>query len=69
MKGTRQLIEATVKRAPLTAFKPLLLVIPYSVVRDVVTPAEPGARAGVMAEEYIIEHLARTCFDILELRR
>jgi hypothetical protein len=68
-EGTRQLIEATVKRAPLTAFKPLLLVIPYSVVCDVVTPAEPGARAGVMAEEYIIEHLARTCFDILELRR
>jgi hypothetical protein len=66
---TRQLIEATVKRAPLSAFKPLLLVIPYTAVSDIVKPADPDARAGVMAEEYVIEQLPRTCFDVIELHR
>jgi hypothetical protein len=66
---TRQLIEATVKRAPLPVFKPLLLVIPYSVVEHIAQPAESAARAGVLSDEYVIEQLPRSCFDVLELHR
>jgi hypothetical protein len=58
-----------VARAQITDFKPLLLVIPYAPVRDIVKPAEIGARAKATSEEYIIEALPRDSFDVLEIHR
>ena len=64
-----QLIEAIVRGAPLTEFRPLLLVIPWRSVQNKIAPVDPDRRARTTSEEYIIEFLPRRCFDILELHR
>lgn len=68
-QATRGLIESVVKKAPISDFSPLLLVIPYSGVTGIVKPADVDARARATSEEYIIENLPRNCFDVLELHR
>jgi hypothetical protein len=66
---TRRLIEATSRHAHLIDFKPLLLVIPFAGVNRIVRPASLRVRARAAAEEYIIEDLPRSCFDVIELQR
>jgi len=66
---TRELIEATVIRATLAEFRPLLLVIPWSAVQHVVEHVNPTDRARATSDEYIIKDLPRELFDILELHR
>jgi hypothetical protein len=65
----RILIDAIVKKAPLTDFKPLLYIIPYAAVKDLARPASMMDRARPTSEEYIIENLPRSSFDVLELVR
>lgn len=66
---TRQLIDDVAKTAPLDDFKPLLLIIPYLAVTGIVRAVDLGSRARATADEYIIEDLPRSCFDIIELER
>jgi hypothetical protein len=66
---TRQRIEAVVTRAPIRDFSPLLLVIPYASVSGIVKPADITAAARATSEEYIIDELPRSCFDVLQLHR
>ena len=66
---TYQYIEQMVRQAPLRDFSPLLLVIPYNSVRRMVKPAPVSAAARATSEEYVIERLPRSCFDVLELQR
>jgi hypothetical protein len=65
----RQLIVTTVRLAPLSAFRPLFIVIPSTGVRDIVRLAPVGDRAHVTSEEYVLDELPRSCFDAFELGR
>lgn len=65
--ATRQRIEAVVKLAPLSDFSPLLLVMPYAAVCDIIRQADLEHTARPTSEEYIIEALPRNSFDVLEL--
>lgn len=60
-------IEGIAQRAPLSDFRPLLLVMPYDVVRGLVRSADIDDRARVSSSEYIIEALPRAAFDVLRL--
>lgn len=68
-EATRQSIEDTVRLAPLNAFAPLFLVIPVAGVARDLRAANPVDRARVTAEEFVIDDLARSRFDVLTLRR
>lgn len=68
-EATRQSIADTVQLAPLNAFAPLFLVIPVAAVGGVLRPADPRERARPTAEEFIIDDLPRTSFDVLVLHR
>jgi hypothetical protein len=46
-------------------FKPLLYVIPYALVSNALITVPVEERANPLSEEYIIERLARTSFDII----
>jgi hypothetical protein len=67
--STRKRIEAVVTRAPIRDFSPLFLVIPYASVRGIVRTADVTATARATSEEYIIDGLPRSCFDVLQLHR
>jgi hypothetical protein len=68
-EATRQSIEDTIRLAPLNAFAPLLLVIPAVAASGMVRQVDPHNRARVTAEEFIIDDLPRTSFDVLTLHR
>jgi hypothetical protein len=64
----RLLIETIVARASLRSFLPLLVVIPTSGIDNLVHPADINALASALSEEYVIEALPRSRFDVLKLR-
>ena len=63
----RSHIEGMAQRAPLLDFRPLLLVMPYAEVRDLVRPAGLEDRARASSSEFIIEALPRAAFDVVRL--
>lgn len=65
--ATRQRVEGVVKLAPLSDFSPLLLVMPYVTVCGILKQADVQDAARPTSEEYIIEALPRSFFDVLEL--
>jgi hypothetical protein len=67
--ATCALIEQVIVAASLIDFKPLLLVIPFEKVKSIAASAPVAVRARATSEEYIIEKLPRSCFDIIELGR
>jgi len=62
-------IISVVSEAQLSDFRPLLYVIPFQRARRLLHEVPPKERAHPLSVEYIIEKLARTSFDILQLRR
>lgn len=54
-----------VRLAQLADFKPLLYVIPYTIVRGMLSTVPVKHRANPLSEEYIIAGLPRTSFDII----
>ncbi|MEP4534444.1 MAG: hypothetical protein ABJ004_15235 [Cyclobacteriaceae bacterium] len=48
-------------------FRPLVYVIPYSLVKDVAKPASIKIKANYFSKEFIIETLKPEQFDILDL--
>lgn len=62
----RETIEQIVKLARPADFRPLFMVIPYEGVRPIARPVPIDARASPTSEEFIIESLPRTRFDIWE---
>ena len=46
-------------------FKPLLYAIPFTLVRDMIRPVPVRHRANPLADEFIIERLPRSSFDII----
>lgn len=55
-----------VRLAQVVDFKPLLYVIPYSLVSGLLITIPVKQRANPMAEEFIIQRLPRASFDIID---
>jgi hypothetical protein len=64
----RDEIIAIASCAELRDFRPLLIVIPFKIVSKRVKQVPIKDRAHPLSEEFIIENLQRSEFDILELR-
>lgn len=47
-------------------FRPLMYVIPYAAVADIVREPPPEDKAHPLSAEYIIDRLPRRCFDVIE---
>jgi hypothetical protein len=60
-------INALIKKAEISDFRPLLYVIPYSLVQTRLKDIPEGKRASSFSAEYLIEELPRDSFDVLEL--
>jgi len=60
-------IEKTLELATPRDFRPVLLVIPYRQVRELVRPVLVDDRAHPMSVEYLVEALPRAAFDMIEL--
>lgn len=60
-------IAAIVEIAELSDFIPLLYVIPFSMVRNLMAPAPVDERAHPLSPEFRIEELPKNCFDILKI--
>ena len=63
----RSLIEGIAERAPISDFAPLFLVIAYAGVKRMVSTADLTVRARASSNEYIVEKMPRSCFDVLRL--
>ena len=61
-------IFSIAKQADLQFFKPLLYVIPFSLVTSLIEPVSVSKRANPLSREYIIRDLPRDCFDVIEYR-
>lgn len=59
-------VEAIIAAAPLADFRPLLYVIPFSLVMELVNEVPPAQRAHPFSREYIVENLPRARFDVVE---
>ena len=62
-------IEHTVTRAKVPDFHPVLFVIPFDRIADLVSTVPVGERAHPLSVEYRVEALPSGYFDLLELRR
>ena len=62
-------IREIVDDAETLKFRPLLYIIPFASVADLIMDVPIDARANPLSREYIIERLPRSHFDIIEFRR
>jgi len=60
-------INAIVARAQNIDFRPLVYVIPFAPVRDMITEVPVGERSHPLSRECRIERLPRSHFDIIDL--
>lgn len=58
-------IKEIVETSELNEFRPLLFIISYSLVKELLKKAPVGMRANPLSEEYIIEKLPRSYFDFI----
>jgi len=61
-------IIAIVHGAQIIDFRPLLYIIPYSLVTDICRKASIHERAAPFSEEYIIEALPSSCFHAIVIK-
>jgi hypothetical protein len=61
-------IHSIVKRAERSSFRPLLYIIPFALVTDLIVNVPVKSRAHPLANEFIIEMLPRRYFDVIEYR-
>jgi len=59
-------IGAIVNKAQVSDFRPLLYVIPFSLVCDRLREPPPEDKAHPLSAEYVIDCLPRSCFDVIE---
>jgi hypothetical protein len=62
-------IAAVVECAEIQEFRPLVFIIPYSIVVDLLKKVPIRNRAHPLSDEYIIDRLPRECFDIIDFSR
>lgn len=65
-EGQYRELEEIIEKSALEEFRPLLYVIPFEGVRDLVEPVPPSQRAHPFSPEYRIERLPRSRFDVLD---
>jgi hypothetical protein len=63
----RQEIYAIVSRAQILYFKPIIYVIPFPLVRDLIVEVPVNERAHPLSRECRIEKLPRSHFDIVDI--
>ena len=61
----RQEILSTIDQIEVSHFRPLLYVIPYTLVANIVKEVSVQNRANSLSIEYVIEELHRDLFDII----
>lgn len=61
-------IYSIASKAGLQFFKPLLYLIPFSLVAHLLEPVPVAKRANPLSREYIIRELPRDCFDVIAYR-
>jgi hypothetical protein len=66
-RKTRERIVAIANSAPVQEFDPLLYVIPYYLVQDIIREVDLDQAARVTSLEFVIENLPRKFFDVLQL--
>jgi len=59
-------IVSIVSQAEIPDFRPLMYVIPYSVVVDRMREPPPEDKAHPLSAEYVIDQLPRDLFDVIE---
>ena len=59
-------LEEIVSKVSLDEFRPLLYVIPFEGVRNLVRPAPRHQRAHPFSPEYMIDRLPRSRFDVID---
>jgi hypothetical protein len=64
----RDEITTIVKSSQLGDYRPLLFVIPFAPVAKRIKQVPIRARANPLSEEYILENLKRSAFDVLEIQ-
>jgi hypothetical protein len=64
-EGAAAEIVAILDAADIRDFRPILFVIPFSLVRDKIEPVPVSQRAHPLSAEFIIERLPRNCFDAI----
>lgn len=60
-------ITDMIAEADIPSFRPLMYVIPYILVSDILHRVPVAERAHPMWPEFIIKMLPRRCFDVIEL--
>ncbi|HKP74390.1 MAG TPA: hypothetical protein VJT67_02550 [Longimicrobiaceae bacterium] len=60
-------IAKTLELSTARDFRPVLFVIPYEQVREIVVQVRVDDRAHPMSVEYLVEALPRAAFDMIEL--
>ncbi len=65
---TKTTILSIAKQAQVQYFRPLLYVIPFVGVADLVKEVPVDRRANLFSDEYVIERLPRHLFDIIEYK-
>lgn len=63
----KQEVYAIVSRAQITYFKPIIYVIPFALVRDIIIEVPVSERAHPLSGECRIERLPRSLFDIIDV--
>lgn len=61
-------IQAMINSAKPRHFRPLLYIIPYSSILDLLKKPAVEKRADILSEEYIIESLPRSTFDYIDYK-
>ena len=59
-------LDEIVSRSSFDDFRPLLYIIPFAGVRKLVETVSPLKRAHPFSREYVIRHLPRSRFDVLD---
>ena len=64
-----KMISEIIDLAELREFKPLLYVMAFKQVKRILLNVDPKDKAHPLSPEYIIEHLPRSYFDIIDFSR
>ena len=62
-------ILTIVQKAELNDFRPLIFIIPYESVKNLIEDVPIDKRAHPLSIEFIIQRLPRNCFDVIQLHR
>ncbi len=60
-------IASIVDQAEISDFRPLMYIMPFERVKNIVKDVPIADRAHPLSDEYIIESLSKNDFDIIEL--